>query len=114
MLQCFWAKYPQTTCILDCAETFLEKATYLDSRSETYSNYKSHNTCKYLVAIVLYGLVMFVSSVYGGHRSDKFITQDSGILDYLLEDDEVMADSGFTIGDLLSDRKVKLNIPAFS
>jgi len=79
----------------------MEKASNLDSRGETYSNHKSHNTCKYLVAIAPCGLIMFVSSAYGGRESDKFITQDCDILDKLLPNDKVMADRDFTIGDLL-------------
>lgn len=35
-------------------------------------------------------------------------------LDYLLPGDEVMADRGFTIDNLLFPRRVKLNIPAFT
>ena len=46
--------------------------------------------------------------------SDKFITIDSGILDYLMPGDEVMADRGFTNKDLLFKRKVKLVMPSFT
>ena len=41
-------------------------------------------------------------------------TMDSGFLDYLRAGDEVMADRGFTIRDLLDERRVSLNIPAFT
>jgi len=56
---------------------------------------------------------MFVSKAYGGRASDNFITKSSGFLEYLLPGDEVMADRGFTIGEELCARQVKLNIPAF-
>lgn len=56
---------------------------------------------------------MFVSATYGGRCSDKFITMDSGILEYLQPVDEVMADSGFTIRYILFERKVNLVIPSF-
>ncbi|CAC5404841.1 unnamed protein product [Mytilus coruscus] len=46
--------------------------------------------------------------------SDKFIVEKSGFLQYLLPEDEVMADRGFTIDDLLFPLRVKLNIPAFT
>ncbi len=49
---------------------------------------------------------MFVSAVYGGQCNDKFITMDSGILDYLMPGNEVTADRGFTVKDLLFERKV--------
>ena len=42
--EAFKTKYPKTTCILDCAETFMEKPDNVDARGETYSNFKSHNT----------------------------------------------------------------------
>jgi hypothetical protein len=44
-------RYPKTTCILDCAETLMQKSSNLQSRGESSSNYKSHNTSKYCVAI---------------------------------------------------------------
>ena len=40
----FRENYPRTTCIIDCAETFIQRRTNLRSRGETYSNYKCHNT----------------------------------------------------------------------
>ena len=46
MPSCF-ERYPNTTCVLDCAETIMQKASNLKSRGESYSNYKSHNTVKY-------------------------------------------------------------------
>lgn len=106
--------YPKTTCILDCAETLLQKSSNLQSRGESYSNYKSHNTVKYCVAVAPSGYIMHISRGYGGRASDKFIVQNSGLLQRLCCGDEVMADRGFTISDLLYPLQVKLNIPAFS
>ncbi|KAG5281625.1 hypothetical protein AALO_G00046930 [Alosa alosa] len=51
MPQAFKTKYPNTTCILDCSESLLQKTKNLDSRGESYSHYYSHNTVKYLVSI---------------------------------------------------------------
>ena len=110
----FRENYPRTTCIIDCAETFIQRPTILKSRGETYSNYKSHNTAKYLVGIAPHGHIMFISRSFGGRASDKFIVEKSGFLNYLLPEDEIMADRGFTIDDLLFPRRVKLNIPAFT
>ncbi|KAK0141139.1 hypothetical protein N1851_021880 [Merluccius polli] len=104
----FKTNYPKTTCILDCSESLLQKPKNLDSRGESYSHYYSHNTVKYLVSIAPCGLIMFISAAYGGRCSDKFITMDSGILEYLQPGDEVMADRGFTIRDILFD------IPSFT
>ena len=110
----FRENYPRTTCIIDCAETFIQRPTNLRSRGETYSNYKSHNTAKYLVGISPHGQIMFISKAFGGRASDKFIVDKSGFINYLLPGDEIMADRGFTIDDLLFPLRVKLNIPAFT
>uniref|UniRef100_A0A669BKE1 DDE Tnp4 domain-containing protein n=1 Tax=Oreochromis niloticus TaxID=8128 RepID=A0A669BKE1_ORENI len=114
MPEAFKKNFPNATCIIDCSETLLQKPRNLGSRGESYSHYYSHNTVKYLVAVAPCGLIMFVSAAYGGRCSDKFITMDSGILTYLKPGDEVMADRGFTIKDLLFERKVRLVIPAFT
>lgn len=114
MPQCFKEHFPKTTCVIDCSETPLQKPRNLDSRGESYSHYYGQNTIKYLVSIAPCGLIMFISAAYGGRCSDKFITLNSGFLEYLHPGDEVMADRGFTIEDLLYERKVKLTIPAFT
>ncbi|KAK6180859.1 hypothetical protein SNE40_008835 [Patella caerulea] len=110
----FKENYHKTTCIIDCAETFIQRPTNLKSRCETFSNYKSHNTAKYLVGISPHGQIMFISKAFGGRASDKFIVEKSGFLNYLLPGDEIMVDRGFTIDDLLFPLRVKLNIPAFT
>lgn len=94
--------------------TVLKLSTNLKSRCETFSNYKSHKTAKYLVGISPDGQIMFISKAFGGRASDKFIVEKSGFLQYLLPGDEIMADRGFTIDDLLFHLKVKLNILAFA
>ncbi|KAL4009730.1 hypothetical protein ACER0C_003582 [Sarotherodon galilaeus] len=114
MPEAFKKNFPNATCIIDCSETLLQKPRNLGSRGKSYSHYYSHNTVKYLVAVAPCGVIMFVSAAYGGRCSDKFITMDSGILTYLKPGDEVMADRGFTIKDLLFERKVRLVIPAFT
>uniref|UniRef100_A0AAV2MQM7 DDE Tnp4 domain-containing protein n=1 Tax=Knipowitschia caucasica TaxID=637954 RepID=A0AAV2MQM7_KNICA len=49
---------------------------------------------------------MFISEGYAGRSSDKYITMNSGFLEALRPGDEVMADRGFTIRDLLHERRV--------
>nr|AXJ20719.1 putative chemokine ligand 32b [Ctenopharyngodon idella] len=112
--EAFKQYYPNVTCILDCTESEIQKPRNLDSRSESYSHYYACNTIKYLVAIAPCGLVMFISAAYGGRCRDKFITCDSGILEYFKLGDEVMVDRGFLIRDLLYERQVNLIIPHFA
>ncbi|XP_052784430.1 uncharacterized protein LOC128220189 [Mya arenaria] len=109
----FKTSFPKTTCIIDCSESFIQRPFSLKARAQTWSTYKSNNTAKFLIAIAPNGFIMYISPLYGGRASDNFITKNCGFLDYLLPGDEVMADRGFTIGEDLCSRRVKLNIPAF-
>uniref|UniRef100_A0A8C4ESW1 THAP-type domain-containing protein n=1 Tax=Dicentrarchus labrax TaxID=13489 RepID=A0A8C4ESW1_DICLA len=112
--EAFKKNFPNTTCILDCSEILFQKPKVVNSSKESYSHFSSDNKVKYLVAIAPCGLIMFISPVYGGRCSDKFISMDSGILDHLKPGDEVMADRGFNIKKLLLDRGVKLVMASFT
>lgn len=105
--------FPNTTCVVDCSEILLQKLQNLVSSCESSGHYHSQNTMKYLVTAAPCGLIMFISAVYGGRCSDKFITLDSGILDYLMPGDEVMTGRGLTIKDSLFERKIKMVAPSF-
>ena len=75
--------------------------------------YKSHNTAKGLIGIAPNGFGSFISNLYGGHISDKKITEMCGIIDLLEPGDMVMADKGFNIQHILAAKNVKLNMPPF-
>lgn len=113
MPDCFLKRYPSTRVIIDCTELFIQKASSLVNQSVTFSNYKHHNTLKFLVGITPAGVISFVSEGWGGKVSDRELTIECGILDLLEPGDSVMADKGFTISDLLEKRHCKLNIPPF-
>jgi hypothetical protein len=63
--------------ILDCTEIFVQNPSKLDARKQVYSNYKHHNTFKFLVGVSPQMGITYVSRMYGGRASDKFITSDS-------------------------------------
>ena len=49
---------------------------------------------------------------WGGHVSDKFVTENCGFLDKLLPGDMVMADRGFTISESVVLKQARLVILA--
>ncbi|XP_073255908.1 uncharacterized protein [Porites lutea] len=115
MPQCFQFSFGnKTTVIIDCFEVFIARPSNLMARAQTYSNYKSHNTVKILVGITPQGSISFVSNAWGGRTSDKYLTDNCGILKKLLPGDLVMADRGFTIQESLMLHKAELAIPAFT
>ena len=110
----FRERYPNTRVIIDCTEFETKRPKNTQSQAQTYSQYKSRNTCKALVGINPNGCFTFVSKVWSGNISDRHITMRSGFLDMIEPGDEVMADRGFTIRDLLLERDARLNIPPFT
>ena len=66
-----------------------------------------------LIGIIPSGAVVFVSPTYEGSISDKKLVEQSGLLDKLEVGDEIMADKGLDIQDLLAPLGMKLNIPPF-
>jgi len=109
----FKEQYPKTTAILDATEIKVHTPSSLLLQSQTYSSYKTTNTFKALLAVSPAGHVIFASSLYTGSISDVQLVNRSGFLGLLQEGDEVMADRGFTIEDLLTPLGVGLNIPPF-
>ncbi len=65
----------------------------------TWSKCKHHNTIKFLIGITPQGVISFISKAWGGRVSDKFLTENSGLLKNLLRGDIVLADRGFDIAD---------------
>ena len=55
---------------------------------------------------------VFISDLYVGCISDKEITSKSGLIDKLQRGDEVMADQGFNIQEMLASKGVKVNVPS--
>lgn len=105
--------YGDTRIIIDATELFIEKPSDLSLQSVTWSNYKSHNTLKGLIGIAPFGGVTFVSELWAGSISDIELTNKCGLLDLLQAGDNIMADKGFNIEEILQERGVTLNIPPF-
>ena len=58
-------------------------------------------TAKFLLGVAPCGVLVFASRCYPGSTSDKEIVQHCGILEKLSVGDNLMADKGFLIHDLL-------------
>ncbi|XP_062592936.1 uncharacterized protein LOC134254435 [Saccostrea cucullata] len=107
-------KFPNLRVIFDCTEIYIQKSSSLVNQNLTFSNYKHHTTMKFLIGISPAGVISFVSNAWGGRTSYRQMVIDSGFLDLLEPGDNVMADKGFTIRDLLHERGCTLNIPPFN
>ena len=51
--------------IVDCFEIFIERPSNLLARAQTWSNYKHHNTVKFLIRIAPQGCVTYISPAWG-------------------------------------------------
>lgn len=114
MPMCFQFSFGKKTIITDCFEVFIERPSNLLARSQTFSNYKYHNTVKVLIGITPQGSVCFTSKAWGGQTSDKYLTERCGLLDNLKAGDLVLADRGFTIRESVALYQAQLAIPAFT
>jgi len=62
----FREKYPTTYSKIDGSEIFLETPNDLHMQSSTWSQYKHHNTAKFLIACTPNGAILYVSPLYVG------------------------------------------------
>ena len=108
-------KFPNTFAIIDGSEIFVETPSDLQMQISTWSQYKHHNTAKFLVACTPNGAISYVSPLFVGSISDVELTRVSGFLTKLEDKPgmSIMADRGFTIKDMLSCLSIGLNIPPF-
>ncbi|XP_057306739.1 uncharacterized protein LOC130644953 [Hydractinia symbiolongicarpus] len=103
--------YGNVRCIIDCSEIFIKRSKSLNVQAVTWSDYKHHNTVKFLFGISPTGYITFLSDCYGGRASDKFICNDSGFFELLEYGDNIMADRGFQITEELLLRYCHLVVP---
>lgn len=109
----FKLSYAKTRVIIDCTEIFTERPSSLALASKTFSTYKSHNTWKGLVGIAPHGAVTFISSLYSGCMSDVEITKRCGLIELMETGDQIMADKGFVLNNVLKDTGVSVATPHF-
>ena len=105
---------PNSVAIIDGTEIFIQRPSNLTTQKSSYSDYKSHTTVKYLVAIDTFtGVFTFISAGFSGNASDHFTIEHSGILDVLKTGQRILADKGYTARDLFATKRCFLTIPSF-
>ena len=115
MPECFQSNFgDKVTIIIDCFEVFVQRSSTVFAKACTWSSYKHHNTIKLLIGITPQGVVSYISKAWNGRASDKYITENCGILLKLMPGDVVLADRGFDISDSVGIRQAKLSLPAFT
>ena len=62
----FQQLYPNCQVIIDCNEIFIKTPSSFGAHAKIYSNYKKHNTVKFLIGITPCGTISFLSQCWGG------------------------------------------------
>ena len=110
----FRKNFKQCVTIIDCFEVFMERPTKLKACAQTGSNYKHHNTAKFLIGIAPQGAITFISKHWGGCASDVYIPENCGILDNLVAGDLILANRGFSIHDSAGLYCAEVKLPPFT
>ena len=75
----FRQNFKECVVIIDCFEVFMERPTNLKARAQMWSNYKHHNTAKFLIGVSPQGAISFISKGWGGRVSDVHIHESAGL-----------------------------------
>lgn len=110
----FRKSFGRCIAIIDCFKVFCERPAGLKARAQTWSNYKHHNTIKFLIGIAPQGAITFISKGWGGRVSDQHLTEHCGILENLQPGDQILADRGFNVQDSAKLYCAEVKIPPFT
>ena len=97
-----------------CFQGHIQTAENYIARVKTFSNYKKHNTVKFLIGITPFGTISFLSDCWAGRVSDKNLTQSSDFFKHIEHGDTILADHGFSIAEDLGVFGANLEIPAYT
>nr|XP_047129540.1 uncharacterized protein LOC124809473 [Hydra vulgaris] len=104
-------KYNNLPAIIDCSEVFIQTPRNLELQSVTWSEYKHHNTLKFLIGVAPNFFIVYIYEAYTGCISGKALTMDCGFLDLLSLFSIVMADKGFNLHDECTARHLFFTVP---
>ena len=122
MPMCFRSHFKTCVSIIDCFEIPLQRFLDLHDRASTFSSYKGRATVKFLISITPQGTISYISQAYGGRSTDVHITgddkyvaiaEDVNFFSNLIPGDQVLADRGFLVGELIALTGAELVTPAF-
>lgn len=113
MPTCFKSMYPDCRGIIDASEIKVQAPSSLVLNSEMYLSHTSHTTYKGNVVISPSGKIILISSLLEGSISDKELVRISGLLPLLQSGDQIMANKGFVIQDLLTPLGCSVVMPSF-
>ena len=101
-----------TDLVIDCTEFKCQQASNYDLNSLMFSDYKNATTGKALIGIAPHGSGIIFSDIYPGKISDSEITVETGAINLVDPEHELMSDRGFAISELCAEKGVYHNRPA--
>ena len=105
-------KFLRLNGIIDCTEVFIETPKSLELQRATWSEYKHHNTIKFLISVLPNSAISFISEPYTGGISDKAIVNCTKFLETLPAHCSLMTDKGFSnISQECSELSIHLIVP---
>ena len=107
----FLRDHVTTRCIIDCSEIYIQRPKSLHTQATTWSDYKKHETIKFLIGIAPSGFITFISDCYGELTTDRIICTDSNFYNLLEAEDDIIADGGFQMKEDLLHYYCTLSVP---
>lgn len=98
---CFRVHYPRCRGIIDATEIKVQAPSSMVLNSEMYLSCKGHTTYKGSVVIAPSAEIIDASALFEGSIFDKELVKRSGLFPFLEPGDQLIADKGFDIKDIL-------------
>ena len=112
--KCFVGNLKKVEGIIDCTEQHIAKPSNAKLQYQTYSIYKSANTLKKQIVCTKAGSISYISDAYGGSASDRFITEDCGVVRKFSTGMVALVHRGFNVQDLFLKHHVTVTMPPFT